>query len=109
MIDTGASGTVLNGIYGISLQRHMRPSTLSNSHGIGGSRQYFYEEATVVFLDDKKRLFARTIRLGIQHIQPSDFGDPDSLYCPCLLGRDIINACAFIFDYRRQDVRLVFP
>ena len=36
MVDTGASGTCLNGGYALGLQRYMREETLHSSTGIGG-------------------------------------------------------------------------
>lgn len=108
LIDTGASATCLNGIYALDLQRHMRPSTLSPSTGIGGSSNYFHEQAMIVFRDDRNDLLSRTITIGIQHIQRRHLRDPAILYCPCLLGRDILNRCAFVYDISHREVALMF-
>ncbi len=107
LIDTGASGTCLNGIYTLDLQRHMRRSTLSTSHGIGTS-EYFYERAIIIFRDDNNELLSRTIQLGIQRIIRQHLSDPFALHCPCLLGRDIINGCTFGYDPRHNETTPIF-
>jgi len=115
LIDTGASGTCLNGIYALDLQDHMRRNTLDDSYGIGGGSKYYYERAIVVFLDDNNEPLAQNIQLGIQCIQKQDLSDPPDLdllyclYCPCLLGRDILNDCIFSYNTKHNEVTLTFP
>jgi len=109
LIDTGASGTCLNGIYALDLQRYMRPSTLSSSFGIGGTSEYFTERAIIIFRDDRNQLLHRTIQIGIQRIERRHLSDPHTLYCPCLLGRDLLNVCIFNYNPSKNEVTLMFP
>lgn len=109
LIDTGASGTCLNGIYALGLQQHMRPRTLTSSFGIGGSSQYFSERAIILFRDDSGQLLPQAIPIGVQRIQRQHLNGPSVLQCPCLLGRDILNGCVLNYDPINNDVALVFP
>ncbi len=109
LVDTGASATCLNGIYARDLRNNMRPHTLSPSHGIGGSCEYFYEEAILVFRDDYGQYLSRPLDIGVQQIQQQHLNDPRSLYCPCLLGRDILNSCTLNYDPSHNDIALIFP
>lgn len=109
LVDTGASETTLNGIHALALQSHMRTRTLSPSFGIGGSCQYFGERAIIVFRDDRNQWLSRTIqRLGIQLIEQQHPSNSTVLYCPCLLGRDILNDCIFNYNPSHTDVTLMF-
>ena len=109
LIDTGASTTCLNGIHALSLQRHMRPRTLTDSFGIGGGSQYFNERAVVVFRDDSGQLLPRTIQVGVQQIQRQHLNDPNTLQLPCLLGRDVLHWCALHHNPSRNSIVLEFP
>ncbi len=108
LIDTGASGTCLNGIYAMDLQRQMLPVTLNPSMGIGGNCNYFHERCVVVFVDDAGKLLTQDINIGVLQLTLNLLRVPNVLSCPCLLGRDILNKCSFQSDYNNRQVKLVF-
>ena len=108
MVDTGASATCLNGIHALDLQHKMHSNTISSSYGIGGSGDYYNEDAMLVFLDDQNQLLPQTIQIGIQRIQGHHLSNPLSLFCPSLLGRDILNSCIFNCDPANNEATLVF-
>lgn len=109
LVDTGASATCLNGIHALDLQPYMRPRTLSTSIGIGGSSQYFSEQAIIVLRDDRNKWLFRMIRaMGIQRIESQHLSDPTCLNCPSLLGRDILNGCLFNCNLGQNAVTLTF-
>lgn len=107
MIDTGASGTCLNGGYALGLQHHMRENTLQYSSGIGGQCGYYKEEAVLVFTDTTGQQLARQVELGIQQIQQRP--DPQTLRTPCLLGRDILSEWELRYDHKNVHVELIVP
>lgn len=113
LIDTGASETCLHGIYAFDLQEHMRISTLENYYGIGGiSCGYYHEKATLIFQDDKGQPLSRVIRIGIQQFTDKHVSDPgtleESLECPSLLGRDILNKSLFVYRIKPEEITLTF-
>lgn len=112
MIDTGATGTCLNGGYALGLQRHMRKETLHSSAGIGGQCGYYSETAVLVFTDTTGQLSAYELELSIQRIRrrflwrrPS----PLVLRTPCLLGRDILSEWEFRYNHHKGHVELIVP
>jgi len=107
MIDTGASGTCLNGGYALGLQHRMRENTLEYSTGIGGWCGYYREKAVLVFTDATEQQLARQVELGIQQIQQRP--DPQLLRTPCLLGRDILSEWEFRYDHKNRHVELIAP
>lgn len=109
LVDTGASGTCLNGQYAYDLQEKMNPETLSPSGGIGGSCEYFHETALLMFRDDANSYVYRIIEIGIQQIPEIQIMEtPNVLRCPCLLGRDILTKCKFVYNARQSDTALYF-
>lgn len=113
LIDTGASGTCLHGIYAFDLQEHMRKRTLKDYYGIGGvSCGYYHEEATLVFRDDRNQPLSRMVRIGIQQFTEEHLKDQDlleeCLECPSLLGRDILSKCFFVYKTNPEEITLTF-
>jgi len=109
LVDTEASGTCLNGTYAYDLQGKMNPKTLSQSGGIGGNCEYFNEKALLIFRDDANSYLYRRIEIGIQKLLETQIKEnPDLLRCPCLLGRDIIAKCKFVYNARQSDTVLHF-
>jgi len=108
MVDTGASGTCLNGTYAYNLQSRMNPATLYPSGGIGGSCQYYNEKALLIFRDETNSLFHESIDIGIQEFIRGTQITPELLKCPCLLGRDILTKCKFVYDERQNNTSLYF-
>lgn len=111
MIDTGASGTCLNGGYALGLQRYMRKETIRPSAGIGGHWCYYRETALLVFIDTTGQPVGFELELGIQRIRrflclrPS----PSTLLTPCLLGRDVLSEWELRYNHKKEDVTLVVP
>lgn len=113
LIDTGASGTCLHGVYAFDLQEHMQSHRIRYSYGIGGmSCGYYHERATLLFRDDKGQPLRRVITLGIQQFTAEHVNDQqtltDCLGCPSLLGRDILNKCLFTYRTNPAEVTLAF-
>lgn len=113
LIDTGASGTCLHGVYAFDLQEHMRIHTIRYSYGIAGMKcGYYREKATLLFRDDKGQPLRRVITLCIQQFTAEHVNDhqtlADCLACPSLLGRDILNKCFFIYKTKPEEVTLAF-
>lgn len=109
LIDTGASGTCLNGIYALGLQQQMRPRTLTSSFGIGGGSRYFGERAIMLFRDDNGQMLPRRTQIGVQRIEIQQLNDPNVLQLPCLVGRDILYGCTFNYNPSNSDIMLIFP
>lgn len=108
LIDTGAGGTCLHGIYAFDLQDRMRIRTLKDYGGIAGTRSsYYHEQAELLFRDDKGQELSRKIRLGIQQFTPEHINNLDMLEecldCPSLLGRDILNKCLFTYNLNQSE------
>lgn len=95
LIDTGASGTCLNGTYAYGLHDQMRPHSIRSSVGIG-TCDYYHEHAVIIFLDRDNQPIYFEIGLGIQRLDHDPDEDHD-LNIPSLLGRDIINKCEFYY------------
>ncbi|MFC2035108.1 hypothetical protein ACFLUJ_03180 [Chloroflexota bacterium] len=112
LVDTGASGTCLHGIYAFDLQAQMRHRTIRYSECIGGMKcGYFHEEATLLFRDDAQQPVRRFTRLAIQQFTEECMNEQDTLKralgCPPLLGRDILSRWEFSYNHQKQDVRLI--
>jgi len=111
MIDTGASGTCLNGSYAFGLQRYMRKNPLHSTAGIGGQCGYYSEEVILVFTDTTGQPLAHQLELSIQRIRRCLFKRPSYLILltPCLLGRDILSEWEFRYDHQKGHVALIVP
>ncbi len=111
MIDTGASGTCLNGGYALGLQSYMSKETLHSSVGIGGRCGYYNERAVLVFTDTKGQLLDVRVNLGIQRIRRFLWMKPKPimLRTPCLLGRDVLSKWELQYNHKKKDVRLIVP
>jgi hypothetical protein len=111
MIDTGASGTCLNGGYALGLQRYMRKDPLQYSLGIGGRCGYYKEQAVLVFTDIIGQRWARQLEICIQQIRKCLWRKPNPviLLTPCLLGRDILSEWEFQYNHQKQHVELIVP
>jgi len=111
MVDTGASGTCLNGGYALGLQRYMRKETLRPSTGIGGQCGYYREDAVLVFTDTTGQLIDFELELSIQRIRKFLWMKPSlsTLLTPCLLGRDVLSEWELRYDHKRGEVTLIAP
>lgn len=111
MIDTGASGTCLNGSYALGLQRYMRKETLHSFSGIGGKCGYYSETALLVFTDTAGQPWSYELELGIQRIRRCLWKKPSLLVLrtPCLLGRDVLSQCELRYNHQKEDVTLIVP
>lgn len=109
LIDTGSSGTCLNGVHAVDLQKQLLSETCKVSYGIGGNCQYYHERAVLLFRDIQGQLLPRILILGIQCIQEPDLKDVDSLQCPSLLGRDILNDWTLNYIPHQSTVTLIVP
>jgi hypothetical protein len=110
LVDTGASGTSLNGLHAIDLQPFMRPNTLVSGIGAGGETPGSYTEwATIVLLDDALQLLSLRAKIGVQCIPLTGSIDPSILKVPPLLGRNILRRCVFRYAHSRKQATLTFP
>ena len=111
LIDTGATGTCLNGGYALGLQRYMRKETLRSSSGIGGQCGYYTETAVLVFFDTTGKPVDCEVELSIQRIRQFLWRKPSplTLLTPCLLGHDILSKWGFQYNHRKKDVTLIVP
>ena len=112
LIDTGASGTCLNGGYAYGLQRYMRKETLETSAGIGRKCGYYSETAVLVFTDTAGKTVDYELELGIQCIRrrflwrrPSTL----TMRTPCLLGRDVLSEWELRYNHQKVDIALIVP
>ncbi len=109
LVDTGSSGTCLNGNNATPLQSMVSSNVRNPSQGIG-TCDFYYEKAILVMLDDQKKPYGRNIQLGIQCISASDIQtNPLILTTPSLIGRDILFHCGFECRYNPGEVILTFP
>lgn len=105
MVDTGAAGTCLHGAHAWIIQRYMRPSTLLPASGVGGSCDYYGEQATLIFRDTNGNWIPRTLkRIDIQQLKATD-----RLDVPSLLGRDILNRWGLLYDYSNGQMHMMVP
>jgi len=111
MIDTGASGTCLNGGYALGLQRYMRKETLRTSTGIGGQCGYYTETALLVFTDTTGQPLDFELELSIQRIRRFLWIRPShlTLLTPCLLGRDVLSEWELRYNHQKEDITLIAP
>ncbi|MBA7482335.1 hypothetical protein ES707_17821 [subsurface metagenome] len=109
LVDTGSSGTCLNGNNAMPLQAMVSPNTRSPCQGIG-TCDFYYEDAVIVMVDDQHQPCGKNIRLGVQCISVSDIqANPRILTTPSLMGRDILCQCTFECRYNLGEVILTFP
>lgn len=111
MIDTGASGTCLNGGYALGLQRYMLKETLRLSTGIGGQCGYYSETALLIFTDTTGQPVDYEVELGIQRIRRFLWIRPSPLILrtPCLLGRDVLSEWELRYNHQKEDITLIVP
>ena len=111
LIDTGASGSCLNGGYAYGLQRHMRKETLQQSAGIGGQCGYYSETAVLVFTDTARQAVDFEVELGIQYMRRFLWKKPNRLAMrtPCLLGRDVLLEWELRYNHQKEDITLIVP
>lgn len=111
LIDTGASGTCLNGGYAYGLRRYMRKETLHMSAGIGGKCGYYREMAVLVFIDTSEQPVDYELDLSIQCIRKFLWRRPSSLVLrtPCLLGRDILSEWELRYNHQKEDITIIVP
>ena len=101
LVDTGAGTTILHVAdatnLGVPFGQLSRPES---ARGIGGSRQYYREESTVVLgYDERPQAFDITIGIA----KPENTRVTNDL--PSLLGRDVLNQLRVEYDYGAQQLR----
>lgn len=113
LIDTGASGTSLHGPHAFDLQEYMRIETLDYSNGFGEIRVgYYYETAIILFWDENGKPLYQVVELAINQFTEDYMNNQnildDCLECPCLLGRDILDKCTFLYQVNPEEITLTF-
>ena len=111
LIDTGATGTCLNGGYALGLQRYMRKETLRLHTGIGGQCGYYRETAVLVFTDITGKPVDFELELSIQRIRQFLWIRPSplTLLTPCLLGHDVLSKWELRYNHQKEEVTLIVP
>ena len=103
LIDTGADFTCLHaydaGRLGISPDQTQGDRV--RLAGVGGSLEYYWEDATLQFIDGDGLILAFYCRIYISQ-------DPAVAELPSLLGRDFLNCCSLLADNPENQV-LVTP
>jgi predicted aspartyl protease len=96
LVDTGASGSVLmpadSKKLGVRFNQLINPMT---SHGIGGFSNGFNEDAVLAF-SDGRYVYGFDVELEIAETTK------DNKHLPSLLGRDVLNSCRVVADYRKR-------
>jgi predicted aspartyl protease len=96
LVDTGASGSVLmpadSKKLNVRFGQLIAPMT---SHGIGGFSNGFNEAAALGF-SDRRYVYGFNVELEIA------VPTADNRHLPSLLGRDVLNRCRVVADYRNK-------
>ena len=109
LVDTGASGTSINGKRAVALQPFMRPTTIERGIGAGGETPGSYTEwATITLRDDADQLLPLRAKIGVQYIPPTQITNTSILMVPPLLGRNILRRCVFRYAHSRKEATLTF-
>jgi hypothetical protein len=107
LIDTGASGSCINGFRAYILQSKLLTRTMQPTRSIGGIWPYYHERATLVFRDEEDGEVEKSTLLGIQKLTKHDVTEaPYKMRLPCILGRDILTRCKFSYNYPEDDTTI---
>ena len=107
LVDTGADHTCVNHRDVVNMELFpdvLRESERTDAAGVGGSSQYFREDARIVFLDtDEERPREYPVSLLIADLSDA----PMSI--PSLLGRDILNLHRMVYSPTERRLDLHAP
>jgi hypothetical protein len=88
----------------------MQENTFASMCGIGGSHLYYQERAILIFNDEKNNPVYHGIMLSIQKLSQGDLTqNPNLLWMPCLLGRDILSNWELQYNHGKTEVWLIVP